>query len=101
MTKTKHTPGPWTYDREEAEIRPVDRSTRGAIGRFHAGRQDGGNDARPILADGRLMAAAPELLAACELALDYLSGRRQGAAPAETLDIALRAAIAKAATGDA
>lgn len=61
-----HTPGPWTYDSREGEISPGPRARRNSVGRFHCGRDDAGQDARPIKADACLIAAAPELLEALE-----------------------------------
>jgi hypothetical protein len=61
-----HTPGPWTYDAEAAEILPGPGTDKNFVGRFHSGRNDAGNDARPTKADAALIAAAPEMLAALE-----------------------------------
>lgn len=54
MTNTKHTPGPWVVNYEG--------DVRGADGRTVPWTKD----------DARLIAAAPELLAALEWAMGYL-----------------------------
>lgn len=66
MTKTTHTPGPWTaQERHErgdwrvSEIRLDDQRTIGAVY-----SDDVSDDA--FEANARLIAAAPDLLAACE-----------------------------------
>ena len=82
----KYTPGPWEYDRETGEILcPAAKADGGRnfVGRFHAGREDAGQDARPRMADGVLMAAAPEMLEAlkaAELELDRYASIRPEAA---------------------
>lgn len=57
-TKANHTPGPWVYDMKSGEIRTKEET----IGRFHTGREDAGNDMRPLKANARLIALAPNLL---------------------------------------
>jgi len=86
-----HTPGPWTYDLSTEEI----VAANGTIGRCEP-------------ASGPLMAAAPDLLDACKLAVDrldsYARNRRNSAdakrrESADLIERALRsiaAAIAKA-----
>lgn len=48
MGKKKHTPTPWTYEPVEENIFGADGRR---VGRFHAGRNDHGNDARPRKVD--------------------------------------------------
>jgi len=65
-TKATHTPGPWRFD--EAEERVVN-SDHGAIADLYAR----GNGDSEMLPNARLIAAAPDLLAACRLMLDEFS----------------------------
>lgn len=60
--------GPWVFDPEASELTIQDQqpNERNFIGRFHAGQEDGGSDARPLKANGYLMAAAPLMLEALE-----------------------------------
>jgi hypothetical protein len=65
-----HTPGPWRWVQDDAETTidlrgPDDRDVL-SIYESHGGGQ------RPTEADGHLIAAAPELLAACKNALRLL-----------------------------
>ena len=89
---TKHTPRPWLV-----EGRTVYALNDDGYNRFSALVQDAHTPGDELEANARLMAAAPELLKACEEALDdlvdedgvYFSGD-------ESLVKQLRAAIAKA-----
>lgn len=63
MSKLKHTQGPWTFDMTTIW---TDEKVDGAY-REIAEMSEGSNN------DGRLMAAAPELLEACQLALGAFS----------------------------
>ena len=89
MTDTQHTPGPWQI---WAEITAISRNpcTGHTISR--------GDDVficdavGTSAADARLIAAAPELLAALQAVADYWAG---GDVPAD-INAAMRAAIAKA-----
>lgn len=60
----KHTPGPWTYDEELEEV----RSGEGAI----ADLMFSDNTSETNLANGVLMMAAPDLLAALRAASEVL-----------------------------
>ena len=87
-----HTPGPWKVQKTRSNrpitmIMTVDK--QGAV--ICDMNKIGGND---IDADARLIAAAPDLLAACKLALEY-TGWHYHAGAQEAHD-ALKAAIAKA-----
>ena len=85
MTNTQHTPGPWHVDiNGEGAITAPDGAL---IARLHNASRD---DLRE--ANARLIAAAPDLLAALQAVADYWAG---GDVPAE-IDAAMRAAIAKA-----
>lgn len=95
--KTKHTPGPWTYEPGEGCLAPPEGSPRNQVGRFHCGRNDDGNDGRPTKADAALISAAPDLLAACENAVRDIVALTD-AAP-EFDPRYLREAIAKARGG--
>jgi hypothetical protein len=58
MSETKHTPGPWRLDTWNGWLLSAEDV---GIVKFDMNRT--------LLADAKLIAAAPELLAACELAL--------------------------------
>ena len=79
-----HTPGPWTFDRGGEYIK------------------GGGHYLCDLLTtndyDGHLMAAAPDLLAACEKALDWMTVGvdRFDGVPLGPVEDTLRTAIAKA-----
>ena len=89
---TKHTPGPWTVERDST----VDgytvwrASSMGDLFIAQVKRQKGEE-----ASNARLIAAAPDLLAACAKALDYLGRIEEASEGAELRDL-LRAAIAKA-----
>lgn len=75
-TKPTHTPGPWLIDDDSGpdELSVCDESGRYEIASSVGGpvRQDsegGYNDYREVEANARLIAAAPDLLAALEKAL--------------------------------
>lgn len=81
---TLRTPGRWEYDADLGEI---------------VAHHDERDDFRVAMiedndADGYLMAAAPDLLAACELALS--DGKKYGGDITATAWQAIRAAVAKA-----
>lgn len=73
----KHTPGPWKYDPKDGSL---DSLSDVAVGRFHSGRDDMGSDMRPRKADARLIAAAPELLAALEGVIAWAIEHEEGSA---------------------
>jgi hypothetical protein len=80
----KHTPGSWAYSSDGRILRDVDDWT--VIARVtHA----------PILANARLIAAAPDLLTAVVLTLTQLDGAGMFCSGDEPADL-LRAAVAKA-----
>lgn len=56
------TPGPWVYEKADGSIvwGSPDVLT---VARFHCGRNDHGNDARPSMANARLIARAPDMAA--------------------------------------
>ncbi len=96
MSETKHTPGPWEFDGEYvwadavrgyvADPNTEDMTSGRGLAKLEAPEM--------IKANGRLIAAAPELLEALQDALEYL----QHHLPEEAL-ASHRAAIAKA-TGE-
>jgi hypothetical protein len=104
MSKSKHTPGPWKrYKRRlRPNIGPVIREVQTRDGKavVHWGGFDGVNMPKAeIDANVRLMAAAPELLVAAKLALEYFDRCVMSCDPDEEEveeAAALRAAIAKA-----
>lgn len=101
MSDAKHTPGPW-----EANYTTVD----GAIVRWHISSQKHGS-AYPVcehmiesapesseqIANARLIASAPDLLAACLMVANKLTGHhRPTTADLNEMQSAVNAAIAKA-----
>ena len=91
MTEQKHTPGPWLFDEENAAITSYKRIAKG-ITRIATVRLGW---AEPFeseqIANGRLIAAAPDLLEALHMLLEF-----PNTGPATTT---ARAAIAKATGG--
>jgi hypothetical protein len=87
---TKHTPGPWTYDKKDGSIGTQDglTVTAGAYG-YDIACSD---------ADGVLMAAAPELLEALQSIVNFWD-EQVPTVHVNEMHIAARAAIAKA-TGE-
>lgn len=72
---TKHTPGPWEVntDGEDVFVLSTYTAPDRPHGTFICGQVN--NDGDPEnLANAELIAAAPELLAACNAVLDYLEG---------------------------
>lgn len=97
MTKTKHTPGPWF-------LRPDRLLKKGSLERHEVISNNGLSIALPIgglhdqeekLANSRLIAAAPDLLAALEALKLNLSGCKDNYFRAHAAPI-INAAIAKA-----
>lgn len=95
MSAAKHTPGPWQVS-ETVTGRPKVISNRGfAVCGFQSGAYD------QMRTDARLIAAAPDLLAALKLAYRHLNGGTDSLTATEHLEAfhLARAAIAKA-TGE-
>lgn len=96
----KHTPGPWEMTRGYNPTIVADKTT--LVTGIHARRDSiGGMQIGEIDANARLIAAAPELLAALEafLRAPSLGSSRQGSVTLEVQSFnldAARAAIAKA-----
>lgn len=102
MTNTQHTPGPWIvgarYSGNKVEI--ANASYDKVIctvwtHQFQGSTFEPDKQFQPLpygAANARLIAAAPELLAALQAVADYWAG---GDVPAD-IDAAMRAAIAKA-----
>ena len=82
MTNTQHTPGPWAIEPDALGESSIVTDNGGTIADVY-GRNP---------ANARLIAAAPDLLAALQAVADYWAG---GDVPAD-IDAAMRAAIAKA-----
>lgn len=106
MSTAKHTPGPWHWPHDSNSLCPVNPDPEHSAvseilyadgGYGFLGRSNSDTLAE-LEADRRLIAAAPDLLAALELLL--LSGDVRDAAEKAALTQA-RAAIAKATGGDA
>jgi hypothetical protein len=89
MSAAKHTPGPWVVDGRTiyAECDRESFTVAGMPATNHATRE----------ADARLIAAAPELLAACEATL--AQWHSESITEQKSLHTQLRAAIAKAKGG--
>ena len=110
--EAKHTPGPWSVDRDEHEtvIRGIYPCNIGTIEPLvctvnpykPVGGIKCGCGGDPD-ANARLIAAAPDLLAACEAALPYLqeAWKRDGIGGQFEMMDALRNAIASAKGGAA
>lgn len=102
MSAAKHTPGPWQYEKMADPNRPTSFTIYGPTGRLAV--VDTGFAGVPgkdeADANGTLIAAAPDLLAACKIALlafDTMikfEESRQFCDPGQM--VMLRAAIAKA-----
>ena len=92
----KHTPGPWEFNRfGDLTIRA---NNWGVIAKI--AKHDARLEFAPIvLANARLLTAAPELLEACKLAVDYFSRLPQHADRGH--DIANDSAILNAAIAQA
>ena len=67
MSKQKHTPGPWRVDTWNGWL--LSKEDVGIV-KFDTNRT--------LLADAKLIAAAPELLAACELIKEWMLGGQPG-----------------------
>lgn len=94
----KHTPGPWRSSWYEENSRTHIGSwglTAGSDSRRVVFRRCKQGDAT-ALANARLIAAAPDLLAACKAALPRLNARRFDTAAHDDIVTQLEAAIAKA-----
>lgn len=93
MSEVKHTPGPWEYHAvgdSDGETFGIDHIVYANFGAVEL-------CCLPTEADGRLIAAAPDLLAA----LEYIVGWNPSDWSAETARDLARAAIAKAKGGAA
>ena len=103
---TKHTPGPWKfigdalYGGEYIDSKGVEHHTDQVYPFFDEDRSQGMHGQRHE-ADKRLIAAAPDLLAACERAMEALSSRRFDTAAYDPHVTACERAIAKAKGGGA
>jgi hypothetical protein len=102
--ETKHTPGPWHYQFNGFAITIGDESTRhNYLEHDYTVAKIGGNSMQDE-ANARLIAAAPDLLEACEEALGQLKDffdatipfDDDGSRPRNRIEVVLRAAIAKA-----
>ncbi len=105
MSETKHTPGPWANDPDRGSAHgaaPVIvaascwRGDRREVAKvlYHAGSED-----PEVLANARLIAAAPDLLAACVALCNQEDWGDLGASPGSPIGRG-RAAISKALGGD-
>ena len=96
--KTKnaqHTKGPWNLEKHAVELCYLVRNDEygmATLATVSSGKREDGTSGD---ANARLIAAAPDLLAACQEALDYLGRIDEGSEGCELRD-SLRAAIAKA-----
>ena len=86
--KTNHTPGPWRAGKRIQDNRIQIHGTSQHPIAFAYCRSDLPDKGR---ANARLIAAAPDLLEACESALDWIGGRNLDTNP----EVKIKAAIAK------
>jgi hypothetical protein len=112
MSKAKHTPGPWIVGdqrrRDPGCILIHTSSGESIASAWNLMRPDGSGPDTPMEANARLIAAAPDLLAACKSAMELLDGLGGAdvlgdffAARADDESAKLMAAIAKAEGGAA
>ena len=98
-TKGKATPGPWKVEPYKFSKRGSwvshPASVQAADGHWIANNISGHDFQGSAMANARLIANAPDLLAACAKALDYLGRIEEASEGAELRDL-LRSAIAKA-----
>jgi len=89
----RHTPGPWKFDRKGRRIVDADGEyvAPATLSRYHDDRTD-----PEAIANARLIAAAPDLLAALRDLVNFTAQHNQG-----KYVMAARAAIAKAEGGAA
>lgn len=96
MTNAQHTPGPWTVEKRtdmEIAINQYEGRYQHTVCEIHHARSD--DLTARAYADADLIAAAPELLEALELAYQALSEEK--GFYQSTTAIKIRSAIAKAA----
>ena len=96
MSNTSHTPGPWSYENEGQTVYVGEGQWIAQV-RGWGWLQKMKNGEAVQDANGRLIAAAPELLEALELLVD--NPYREGTESDERLRRIARAAIAKAKWG--
>lgn len=114
MSAPKHTPGPWRFDGEiDAVVSSAGQLRRSALMGDYRGviiaslvESHGGRGARPeaapeATANAALIAAAPDLLAACEIALKDSRSAPRGKGLSDDVADILADAIAKARGGAA
>jgi hypothetical protein len=94
--KTKHTPGPWTFDPEQGEVTTPTRIQRSQseIATVETGWKEPFESEQQ--ANGVLIAAAPDLLIACEVSVYHLAAFLGMNNPAV---VAMKDAITKAKGG--
>jgi hypothetical protein len=100
VSEAKHTPGPWILSESlgSSNSYKIEKEPGGLVVKIYG--RDANIPTGEIVrvkrteANARLIAAAPDLLAACENALATITGERVGGAI--STEIELRAAIAKA-----
>ena len=98
MKESKHSPGPWKA-RAWGNTLSIDTAKQGGIAFVNPlGNRNGGIPSRQDRDNAQLIAAAPELLEACTMALPRLSVMEAGDAKL-TVKI-IKAAIAKAEGGN-
>lgn len=100
MSETKHTPGPWEWDEPSNWYGTAARvMVREPYGKIAQVQLSGWKPRSMAIANARLIAAAPDLLAACEAALEACELEMQFILDNNKLRETLQAAIAKAKGG--
>ena len=92
MTDTKHTPGPWTYFENDRHVMSQGYEMP-SICQTPKGKQ---SKNKHWQANARLIAAAPDLLEALELSLNFIQNTESEMGVELTCGVNARAAIAKA-----
>ena len=98
MSATTHTPGPWAVERSLAGKTVITGPGGAHTLAVVAIAFDGAGGLSSMEANAHLIAAAPELLAACIAAEETLDNSLRSPERADALEL-LRAAIAKAGRG--
>lgn len=97
MSAAKHTPGPWYSPNDNGQIYSQTDRRNPVVDVYGAHNRD--RDEDETLANVNLIAAAPEMLAACEAAYRWLNTLGEDSGSRSKVLAEIRAAIAKAKGG--